>query len=89
MPTNYLDAVPVHVAQIKGTILIEPSQSLDHSLQVKESLLEVKEDGSAAMIIVNNSNTNVQLKKGLELGQATGVEVIDHTLQNTYQHKVK
>ena len=83
MPANYSAAVPVRVAQIKGTILIEPSKSLDHSLQVEESLLEVKEDGSAAMMIVNNGNTSVQLKKGLELGQAIGIEVVDHTLQST------
>ena len=74
---------------MKGTILIEPSKSLDHSLQVEESLLEEKEDGSAAMMIGNNSNTSVQLKKGLESGQAIGVEIVDHTLQNTpYQQKV-
>ena len=35
----------VQVTQIKGTILLEPSKSLDQ-LQVEESLLEVKEDGS-------------------------------------------
>ena len=92
LPANYSAAVPVQVAQIKGTILIEPSKSLDHSLQVEKSLLEVKEDGSAAMMIVNNSNTSVQLKKGLELGQAIGVEVVDHTLRNTSlstQSKIK
>ena len=45
LPANYSAAVSVQVTQIKGTILLEPSKSLDQ-LQVEESLLEVKEDGS-------------------------------------------
>ena len=45
LPANYSAAVSVQVTQIKGTMLLEPSKSLDQS-QVEESLLEVKEDGS-------------------------------------------
>ena len=45
LPANYSAAVSVQVTQIKGTMLLEPSKSLDQS-KVEESLLEVKEDGS-------------------------------------------
>ena len=51
LPANYSAAVPVQVTQIKGTILLEPSKLLNQSLQVEESLLEVKEDGSTATAI--------------------------------------
>ena len=58
LPANYSAAVPVQVTQIKGTgrvfygtILLEPSKLLDQSLQVEESLLEVKKDSSTATAI--------------------------------------
>ena len=44
---------------------------MDQSLLVEECLLEVKGDGSTAVVIVSNSNLSCQLKKGLELGQVT------------------
>ena len=61
LPANYSAAVPVQVTQIKGTILLEPLKSLDQLLQVEESLLEVKEDGSTAVVIVNNSNASLDV----------------------------
>ena len=75
--------MPVQVAEAKGTVLLEPSKSLNQALQVEESLLEVKEDGSTTVVIVNNSNSSCQLKKGTELGQAIGADVIDHAQQES------
>ena len=83
LPASYAVVVPVQVAQAKGTILLEPSKSLNQALQVEESLLEVKEDGSTTVVIVNNSNSSCQLKKGMELGQAIGADVIDHVQQES------
>ena len=62
---------------------MEPSKSLDQSLQIEESLLKVKEDGSTAVVIVNNGNSSCQLKKGWKLGQATGAAIVDHTKQES------
>ena len=56
---------------------------MDQSLQIEESLLKVKEDGSIAVVIVNNSNSSCQLKKSLKLGQATGAATVDHTTQES------
>ena len=61
---------------------MRPSKSLDQS-QVEESLLEVKENGSTEVIIVNNSNISFQLKEGMELGQAVGAAVVNHTQQKS------
>ena len=46
-------------------------------------MLEVKEGGSTAIVIVNNSNSSCQLKKGLKLGEATGTAIVDHTKQES------
>ena len=83
LPASYAAVVPVQVAEVKGTILLEPSKSLNQALQVEESLLEVKEDGSTTVVIVNNSNSSCQLKKGTKLGQAIGADVIDHAQQES------
>ena len=61
--------MPVQVAQAKGTILLEPSKSLNQTLQVEESLLEVKEDSSTTVVIVNNNNSSCQLKKAWNLAK--------------------
>ena len=85
LPANYSATVPVQVTQIKGTVLLEPTESLDRSLQVEESLLNVKEDGSTAMVIRNNSSSSFQLNKGMALGQAMEATVVDHTWQESLQ----
>ena len=41
LPANHSATVPVQLTNVKGTVLLEPSQSLDQSLKVEESLLEV------------------------------------------------
>ena len=68
LPANHSVTVPMQLTHVKGTVLLEPSLSLDQSLKVEEGLLEVKEDGSTALVVVNNSNSSCQLKKGMELG---------------------
>ena len=73
--------MPVQIAQVHGTVLLEPSESLDQSLQVEESLLDVKEDGSAAVVIVNHSSTGCQLNRGMELGRVSRVEVVNWNQQ--------
>ena len=80
LPANHSATVPVQITYVKGTVLLEPSKSLDQSLQV---FLEVKEGGSTAIVIVNNSNSSCQLKKGLKLGEATGTAIVDHTKQGS------
>ena len=49
--------------------------SSDQVPQIEESLLKVKEDGTTAVVIVNNSSLSCLLSKGMELGQVSGVEV--------------
>ena len=68
LPANYSATVPVQVCRVKGTVLLEPSLSSDQALQIKESLLEVKVEGTTAVVIVNNSSSSCQLSKGMELG---------------------
>ena len=41
LPANYSATVPVQVSQVKGTVLLKPTKSLDQALQIEESLLEV------------------------------------------------
>ena len=41
--------------QVSIRLIMGTSKSLQQSLQVEESLLEVKENGSTAVVIVNNS----------------------------------
>ena len=83
LPASYAAVVPVQVAQAKVTVLLEPSKSLNQTLQIEESLLEVKEDGSTTVVVVNNSNSSCQLRKGMELGQAIGADVIDYVQQES------
>ena len=63
LPASYVAVVPAQVAQSNSTVLLEPSKLLNQTLQVEESLLEVKEDGSTTVVIVINSNSSFQLKK--------------------------
>ena len=83
LPANHSATVPVQITHVKGTVLLEPSKSLNQSLQIEESLLKVKEDGSTAVVVVNNGNSSCQLKKGLKLGQVTGAAIADHTKQES------
>ena len=37
LPANHSATVPVQITHVKGTVLLEPSKSLDQSLQTEES----------------------------------------------------
>ena len=76
LPANYSATVPVQVSQVKGTVLLEPTKSLDQALQIEESLVEVNKDGTTGIVIVNNSSSSCQLNKGMELGHVSKVEVV-------------
>ena len=64
---------------MKRTVLLELSLASDQTLKIEESLLQVKEDGTTAVVIVNNSSSSCQLS--MELGQVSGVEVVNCTPQ--------
>ena len=53
LPANFTAIVPVQVKQVKGLVMLEPSSSLDSLLKIAESLIEIKENGSSAMVITN------------------------------------
>jgi len=40
---------------VKGTVLLEPSLPSDQTPQIEESSLEVREDGTTAVVIVNKT----------------------------------
>ena len=56
--------------------MLEPSSSLDSSLKIAESLIEVKENGSTTMVITNTGNSAYQLQKGMDLDQALFCELV-------------
>ena len=62
LPANHLQlaTVPVQVTHVKGTVLLEP-WVIGPIIKVKECLLEVKENSSTGVVIVNNSNSSCQL----------------------------
>ena len=46
-------------------------------MKIAESLIEVKENGSTAMVITNTGNSACQLQKGMDLGQIFVCELVD------------
>ena len=76
LPANFTAVVPVKVLNKKGTFMLEPSDSLDTSLKILESLIEVKDDGSSAVVVANTGKSTYQLKKGMDLGQVVEVELV-------------
>ena len=76
LPANFSPIVPVQIKQVKGLVMLEPSGSLDSSLKIAKSLIEVKENGSTTMVITNTRNSVYQLQKGMDLGQALFCELV-------------
>ena len=74
LPANFTIA-PVQVKNVKGLVMLEPSSSLDYSLKIAESLIEVKENGFSAMVVTNAGKSTYQLHKSMELGQAVVCEL--------------
>jgi len=64
LPANFTAVVPIQVPNVKGSVMLEPLDSLDSSLQIAESLTEVRENGSSAMV---SGKFTYQLQKGVEL----------------------
>ena len=67
LPTNSA-TVPIQTSSVKGTVMLEQLDSLNPFLQIAESLVEVKEDGSTAVVITNTGKTSHHLKNGTNLG---------------------
>ena len=76
LPANSTAVVPVQVLNEKDTFMLEPSDSLDTSLKIVESLIEVKEDGSSAVVVANTGKSTYQLQKGMDLDQVVEVELV-------------
>ena len=74
LPANCSAVVPVQVIGLKGLALLEPK--VQSCLNIDESLVEVQENGSTAMLIVNNSTLPCHLKKNKELAQAVEAELM-------------
>ena len=64
LPACHFAKVPVQIKELKGSVLIEPADLLDDSLQVDESLVEVDENGLTTLLITNNGKSPCHLKSG-------------------------
>ena len=42
---------------MKSTVMLQPSDSLDTSLNIVGSLIEAKEDGSSAVVVANTGES--------------------------------
>ena len=61
LPANFTAVVPVQVLNEKGTFILEPSDSLDTSLKIVESLIEVNED--SAIVVTNTKSPHTSYRK--------------------------
>ena len=75
LPANHAAAVPVKIHEIRGTAaMIEADNFIDDCVHIDQSLVEVSEDGSPTLIIVNNGKSPCQLKSNMELATACEAE---------------
>jgi len=72
---NFTAVLPVQVPNVRGSVMLEPLDSLDSSLQIAESFIEVGENGSSATVVTNTGKSTYQLQKGMRLGQAVVCEL--------------
>ena len=77
LPANCSAVVPVQVTGCTGLALLEPKEDLESCLIADESLVEVGENGSTTMLIVNSGKLPCHLKKNTELAQAVEAELLD------------
>ena len=77
LPANCSAVVPVQVTGCTGLALLEPKKDLESCLIADESLVEVGENGSITMLIVNSGKLPCHLKKNTELAQAVEAELLD------------
>ena len=76
LPANCSVVVIVQVIGLKGLALLEPKGYLQSCLNADESLVEVQENGSTTMLIVNNGTLPCYLKKNTEVAQAVEAELL-------------
>ena len=79
LPARYSAVVPVKVTNIEGTALVKPLNELSDSLEVGDTLVEVR-DGYTAMMIMNGGDTTCELEVGKTLGQVSEVEIVEDPL---------
>ena len=77
VPANCSAVVPVQATGCTGLALLEPKECLESCLVADESLVEVGENGSTTMLIVNSGKLPCHLKKNTELAQAVEAELLD------------
>jgi len=77
LPANSTTVVPIQTSGVEGTVMLEPLDSLDCSLQMAESLIEVKGNGLTTVVIANTGKTSQQLKSGTSLGKVVEAELIE------------
>ena len=77
LPAHCSAVVPVQAIGLSGLALLEPKECLENCLKTDESLVEVGENGSTTMLIVNHGKSTCHLKKNTELAQAVGAELLD------------
>jgi len=68
LPARYSAVVPVKVTNLEGTAVVKPLNELSDLLEVKDTLVEVR-DGYTPMLIVNSGDTTCELEVGNTLGQ--------------------
>ena len=76
IPANCSAVVPVQVKGLKGLALLEPKGYLQSCLNADESLVEVQENGSTTMLIVNNGTLPYCFKKNTEVAQTVEAELL-------------
>ena len=77
LPAHCSAVVPVQAIGLRGLALLGPRECLESCLKADESLVEVGENGSTTMLIVNSDKSPCHLKKNTELAQAVEAELLD------------
>ena len=77
LPAHCSAVVPVQAIGLRRLALLEPKEYLESCLKADESLVDVGENGSTTMLIVNSGKSPCHLKKNTELAQAVEAELLD------------
>ena len=87
LPAKFSAVVPVKVDKTEGTVMVRPLNDLYGSPQVEDALIQVNEDCSSAVVIVNTNDTTCELKSGTLVGETIEAEVVstseeEHLFEN-------
>jgi len=82
IPANSSVNIFVQTSCVQGLVFLEPLDSLDPSLQIVESPVEVKKDGSTVVEITNTEKLTHQLKSGTKFRQVAEARLVGKS-QNT------